>query len=199
MTDGGIRGVDGYYKNIDDILTASDSVAQMEKRPRHLLDICRTKNIKLNPQKFSIGHIVQFGAVDLKGVKAKGDMERRVYIAPASRRLEEFLEIETPKNKKDVMRIIGLANQLKKWVPEMAFSTVHLRRLSSVNVRFVWTPDLESELKKLKETIKNCVGSQDQKIQRMERPSSHVIQLHSQKHSRDTARLSVRPLRCSGQ
>ena len=55
------------------------------------------------------------------------------------------------------MRIIGLANQLKKWVPEMAFSTVHLRRLSSINVRFVWTPDLEMELKQLKETIKNCV------------------------------------------
>ena len=63
------------------------------------------------------------------------------------------MEIETPKNKKDVMRIIGLANQLKKWVPEMAFSTVHLRRLSSVNVRFVWTPDLASELKKLKEYL----------------------------------------------
>ena len=55
------------------------------------------------------------------------------------------------------MCIIGLANQFKKWVPEMAFSTVHLRRLSSVNVRFVWTPDLESELNKLKGTIKNCV------------------------------------------
>ena len=39
MTDGGIRGVKGYFKNINDILTTSDSVDQMEKRLCHLLDI----------------------------------------------------------------------------------------------------------------------------------------------------------------
>ena len=139
--------------NSDDILTTPNSGAQMKER----LEICKSKNIRLSPTKFSIGHQVQFGGVDLMGVKAKGDKKRRVYIAPASRRLEEFLEIETPKNKKDVMCIIGLANQLKCWVPEMAFSTVHPRRLSSVNVRFVWTPDLESELNNLKRTIQNCI------------------------------------------
>ena len=123
----------------------------MEQRLRNLMEICRSKNIKLNPAKFSIGHEVQFGGVDLKGIKAQGDRTRKVYIAQASRRLEEFLSIETPQNKKDVQRIIGLANQLKRWVPEMAFSTVHLRRLSSVHARFLWTPDLEAELTKLKQ------------------------------------------------
>ena len=42
-------------------------------------------------------------------------------------------------------------------VPEMAFSTVHPLRLTSVNVRFVWTPDMESEPKQLKKFITNCV------------------------------------------
>ena len=111
--------MEGYFKNIDDILTTSNSVEQMERRLRNLLEICKLKNIKLNPTKFSIGYQVQFGGVDLKGIKAQGDKTRRVYIAPASRRLEEFLAIETPKNKKDLMRIIGLANQLKCWVPEL--------------------------------------------------------------------------------
>ena len=72
---------------------------EMETRLRKLLMICRSKNIKLNPSKFSIGHEVTFGGVELKGVKEKGDTTRRVYITPAERRLEEFLAIETSTKK----------------------------------------------------------------------------------------------------
>ena len=39
----------------------------------------------------------------------------------------EFLAIKTPTTKKEVQRVIGLATQLKHWVPELAFSTLHLR------------------------------------------------------------------------
>ena len=76
MTDGGIRNVEGHFKNIDDILTTSSSVDQMEQRLRRLLGV---KNIKLNPEKFNIGHEVTFGGVDLKGTQAQGDTERKVY------------------------------------------------------------------------------------------------------------------------
>ena len=129
----------------------------METRLRKLLLICRSKNIKLNPEKFSIGHEVTFGGVELKGVKEKGDNTRRVYITPAERRLEEFLAIKTPSTKKEVMRVIGLANQLKRWCPELAFSTLQLRKLSSIHARFIWTPDHDEELTQIKATIKNCV------------------------------------------
>ena len=113
----------------------------MEARLRKLLLICRQKNIKLNPEKFSIGHEVTFGGVELKGLKEKGDTSRRGYITPAARWLEEFLSIETPSTKKEVMRVIGLVNQLTRWCPELALSTIHLRKLSSIHARFIWTPD----------------------------------------------------------
>ena len=113
ITDQGIRNVTGYHKNIDDILTTRKSMPQMEERLRNLLTLCREKNIKLNPNKFNIGHEVQFGGVDLKGIQKSGDSRRRVYMAPAERRLEEFLAIKPPQHKKDVLRIIGLACQLK--------------------------------------------------------------------------------------
>ena len=157
MTDAGIRGIPGYYKNVDDILTTSQSMEDLETRLRKLLLICRLRNIKLNPSKFSIGHEVTFGGVQLQGVKEKGDTTRRVYITPAERRLEEFLAIKTPTTKKEVQRVIGLANQLKRWVPELAFSTLHLWKLSSVHARFLWSSEHDEELTQLKAAIQNCV------------------------------------------
>ena len=90
--------MEGHFKNIDDILTTSSPVDQMEQR--RLLGICQVKNIKLNPEKFNIRHKVTYGGMDLKGTKAQGDTERNVYMAPALRRLEEFLALEAPKTKK---------------------------------------------------------------------------------------------------
>ena len=145
--------MEGFHKNVDDILTTASSVAQMETRLRNLLSLCREKNIKLNGSKFALGHQVKFGGVDLMGIQKEGDPSRKVYMAPAAKRLEEFLDIKPPKNKKDVLRILGLAAQLKRWVPEMAYTTVHLRKLSSVHTRFIWTPDLQNELDELKRVI----------------------------------------------
>ena len=114
ITDEGIRNKEGYFKNIDDILTSASSIDQMEDRLRELLTICRKKNMKLNPTKFEIGHSVTFGGVELSGKKKAGDKVRKVYITPAKKRLEEFFTIETPNCRADVQRIVGMANQLKR-------------------------------------------------------------------------------------
>ena len=77
ISDGGIRKVEGHLKNIDDILTTSSSVDQMEQRLRRLLGICQVKNIKLSPEKFNIGQEVTFGGLDLKEQKLKETQRER--------------------------------------------------------------------------------------------------------------------------
>ena len=52
--------------------------------------------MKLNPEKFHIGHSVTFGGVEITGKQKAGDQDRKVYITPAKKRLEEFFKIETP-------------------------------------------------------------------------------------------------------
>ena len=52
-----------------------------------------------------------------------------MYITPSHKRLEEFFKIETPKCKKDVQKIIGVTNQLKKLTPNIAFKSVNLKKL----------------------------------------------------------------------
>ena len=122
----------------------------MEQRLRALLLICRVKNMKLNPEKFTIGHSVTFGGVEITGKQKAGDQERKVYITPATKSLEEFSKLDTPTCRADVQRIVGLANQLKRWTPGLAFQTCGLRKLSSKNTRFMWSEDLQLELDGLK-------------------------------------------------
>ena len=141
ITDKGIRNKKGHFKNVDDILTAATSISQMGERLHALLLLCRDKNMKLNPDKFEVSHKVTFGGVELSGERKLGDKARRVYITLAKKRLEEFFALETPKCRADAQRIVGMANQLKRWTPGLAFQTCGMRKLTSKNVKFMWSED----------------------------------------------------------
>ena len=157
VTDGDIRNKKGYFKNVDDVLTSANSVELMEKRLRNLLQICRKKNIKLNGTKFEVGRQVTFGGVTITGKREVGDEKTRVYISPTEARLDALANIKTPKSRKDVQSIIGMINQLKSWLPEISLVTTNLRKLTSPNVRFAWSEDLNKELEEVKNRIKSRV------------------------------------------
>ena len=54
-TDPAIRGQDGYYKNVDDILCGAKDIKQLEERMKKLLTICRNLNMKIAPSKLQLG------------------------------------------------------------------------------------------------------------------------------------------------
>ena len=93
--------------------------------------------MKFNPEKFEVSHKVTFGGVELSGERKFGDKSRKVYITPAKKRLEEFFALDVPKCRADVQRIVGMANQLKRWTPGLVFQTCGLRKVSSKNVKFM--------------------------------------------------------------
>ena len=43
-----------------------------------------------------------------------------------------------------------MANQLKRWIPGLAFQTSGMRKLTSKNVKFMWSVDLQQELDGIK-------------------------------------------------
>ena len=51
-TDPAIRGQEGYYKNVDDILCSAQDIRQLEERMKKLLTICKDRNMKIAPSKF---------------------------------------------------------------------------------------------------------------------------------------------------
>ena len=153
LTDPGIRGSPGYYKNVDDILTTSCSLSQLEERMRKLLDICRKKNMKLSPKKLQLGKKVIYGGIVLEGTKAQGDPCEGVYISPTTDKLEAFLNISTPTCKREVQRLAGMAAQLKRWSPGLMLTFPGIQKLTSHNTPFCWNQDLEDELRDMKEAI----------------------------------------------
>ena len=54
LTDPEIRNEEGFYKNVDDILTAAQDIKQVEARLKKLLSICRKSN--MNKTWFSVSN-----------------------------------------------------------------------------------------------------------------------------------------------
>ena len=82
-----------------------------------VLKVCKKKNMKLSPSKFQCARQFTFGGVTIEALKQKGDTQRRVYLTPEDEKIQNFLDIKSPKTKTEVQRICGMAAQLKCWVP----------------------------------------------------------------------------------
>merc|ERR1711984_47421 len=80
-----------------------------------------------------------------------------VLISPEQSKLDEFLNLERPQSKKDVQQICGLAAQMKRWCPGMQVTYPGMQRLTSANVYFQWSLDLDKELEELKQALREHV------------------------------------------
>ena len=143
LTDEDIRSRVGYFKNVDDILTTSTTMSQLEERVRALLLVCRKKNMKSSPGKFQLERRVVYGGVVIEATRQQGDKSAGVYLSPIEEKLKTFLEISTPSSKKEVQRIGGLAAQLKRWTPGLMLEFPGIQKLCANSVSFYWNADLE--------------------------------------------------------
>ena len=106
-TDPAIRGEEGFFKNVDDILCSAQNIKQLEERMKKLLTICREKNMKIAPSKFQLGSSVVFGGTLIEAQHHIGDPRKTVLLSPTPKKLEAFLDFPTPSCKKDVQSIMG--------------------------------------------------------------------------------------------
>ena len=85
-------------------------------------------------------------------VESVGPREGRnnVLISPDQAKIEEFLNIARPSNKKKCQQVCGLAAQMKKFAPGMQVT-------NAANVYFNWTEDLDHELAELKDCLRKFV------------------------------------------
>ena len=62
---------------------------------------------------------MKFGGVIIESARVKGDKQDTVYITPDQKKLDDFLDLETPASKTECQMICGTAAQLKKFLPGM--------------------------------------------------------------------------------
>lgn len=138
---GQIKGVVVYF---DDILIAGSDEREHDLILKQVVDKARENNIKFNKTKFQY---------KVKSVKYFGEVYSQGGHTPDPDRVRAINGLESPKNKKELQRLLGLFNFVRDFVPKMSEVTSPLRELLRKDVAFLWMPKHEEALNKLKNLI----------------------------------------------
>jgi transposase InsO family protein len=146
-SDHALEGLKGVSKLVDDILVEADSITQLDERLRALLSRCRKHMIRLSLSKLQIGHEVSFA----------GHLIGKNGIKPDPQKVEALRDFATPTDLTQLRSFLGLANQLGHFLPDLAQSTIEMRKLLRKDIAFQWLEKHEDEFQKVKRILTSPV------------------------------------------
>ena len=146
-----IRGLEGTQKIVDDILVTGVSLEQLQDRVEQVLQRCQKYSVSISHKKFVIGERVKFAGhvVSSSGIEPDPDTVAAIANFPC------------PKDKTELRRFLGLANQLGAFNPDIAHMSSNLRPLTSSKAAFLWLDDHQRDFEKMRSLLsssKSCVS-----------------------------------------
>lgn len=131
---------------LDDVLICSETFNQHVSDLSEVFERFRSAGLKLNPKKCSfmkkscifLGH-----HISSEGIKPPPDRVRAIQDYPS------------PKNVKQLRRVLGLFNWFRKFIPQYSAKTQPLTKLLKKGAVFKWTDEQECALKNLKTCLLN--------------------------------------------
>lgn len=138
-----LPGVEVY---IDDIIIWGDNEKQHNERLKNVFDRLRKANVRLNKTKCKFG---------VSEVKYLGHILSSDGLKPDKEKINAILEMEEPKNKKELQTILGMVTYINKFLPNLTNVTDSMRQLLRKNSEFVWTENHRRDFLKLKEMLTN--------------------------------------------
>lgn len=141
---GDINGVIAY---VDDLLVMGRTLEEHDKNLKKVIDRAREINIKFNPDKFQfrvnevnyLGHIFSQNGIQIDKSK-----------------IEAIEKLDTPNNKKELMKLLGILNFLRSYVRNMSEITHPLRILLKKDSLFHWTSIHTKALENIKQSIREA-------------------------------------------
>ena len=129
---------------LDDIVVYSDTEKAHVEHLRHLFEILRKADVKLNLEKCSIGkaEIAFLGHV----INAEG-------VKPDPKHLQHIRELLPPKNVKGVQSFLGLLGYYRKFVPNFSKLALPLTELLKDITTFHWGPAQQEAFETLKSKL----------------------------------------------
>ena len=109
-----------------------------------LLERCREKNIKLNPEKLQLRK---------QDVPYIGYVLTPDGLKPDSSKVKAIVAMPTPSDKKALQRLLGMITYLAKFLPNLSDVTEPLRRLLDKDVQWHWNDTHEKSWKQVKQLI----------------------------------------------
>ena len=148
-----LEGLSGIICIADDILvfgegkTIRESEINHDERMLALMERCREKNLKLNPEKlrFKVNEVKFMGNIITdRGMKADPD------------KVEAITKLPSPENKADLLRIIGMMNYLSPFCKNLSSIIFPLRALTKDGVSFQWSSIQEEALTQAKNLVSSA-------------------------------------------
>ena len=146
-----LEGLEGQKAIADDILVfgsgTTDEEAQIDhdKKLLAVLNRCRETGIKLNVEKmqFRQPEVIYMGhVISAEGLKVDPNKVKAIH------------EMPQPTDKQGVLRVLGMANYVQKFAPNLAETTTPLRDLIKKDNEFVWDDQVHGQcLSEIKQTL----------------------------------------------
>ena len=144
------NGVEGVEIVMDDILIHATTQAKHDKILTQVLQICEDNNLKLNREKT---HLCK------KEVEYVGHIFSADGMKICSKRVESIMKMPYPKNKKEVMTIIGMVTYTCKFLPHLSSVTEPLRQLIKDSAQRDFKFEFEEKHKKSFDELKKMMSS----------------------------------------
>lgn len=139
-----LEGLEGVRNLSDDIIIASVNDDEHEKQVRACLRRLEERGLTLNKKKcvFFQSSLEFFGNV----FSEEG-------VSPDPRKVKAVLEASKPTDKKQVKSVLGMANYVQRYIPDLATMVKPLRDLTKQDTEFEWTSECEYAWSKLKDSL----------------------------------------------
>lgn len=138
---GVLDNVETYF---DDLIIAGENEQIHDEALNNVMKLAKQYNIKFNSDKLQY---------KTSSVRFMGQVIFEGGIKPDPKHIRAIKEIETPKDKKELMRILGIFKFLSKFMSNMSATTASLRELTKDNVPFIWEGQHDQALSTLKDEI----------------------------------------------
>lgn len=148
-----LQGLKGISVMADDILiygcgdSYEEAVKDHNKNLENLLTRLRKVNLKLNPDKVKLC---------LPEVKYYGHILTSNGVKPDTSKVSAITNMEKPKDKKGVLRFLGMVTYLNKFLPNLSTVAEPLRKLTHDNTDFIWTSVHDKVFEDLKQLVANA-------------------------------------------
>lgn len=132
----------GIY--FDDLIVAAETEEEHDELVKKVAQRAKERNIKFNIDK------LQFKKNE---VKFLGHIFNQAGVKPDDAQVKALLELETPKNKTELQRLLGMFNYLRDFIPNMSQIVSPLRELLKKETCWLWGKPQEGALQELKTKI----------------------------------------------
>ena len=89
--------------------------------------------------------------------RSQVDGKTVVEMEPSEEKIDALLEMERPRTVRQAQQILGMANQLARWVPKLSLSIPNIKKSTSARTKFQWTDSMESEWVNMMEMMRSMV------------------------------------------